>query len=283
MINYTDHLTRLMEDVVLRVPTLSFIDIADVLVFGRFGKLNTDGALATCHCLGLPVTEPGYYFWRDRATGEVTRRSEWFVTKTPVVTIDGHKLKYLISFALPRFCNQSLTRSRKERFYRRADDAWIAKLDTVIHELYHVDPGQRAIRPAGSGPDLKAARSHDDDFLADVARMVGSYLDSGPDPATYDFLRHPFETLDTRYGGVTATVFRPFPSYPQRFVEPLVPQPGCDGDPAAVKVEPVTVHRHHAARYTEQDLQIRRFSQTTSRALPAVTEAPRAPRIRSVA
>ena len=35
-----------------------------------------DGAYATCHCLTLPTSEPGYYYWRDRSSGEVTRRSD---------------------------------------------------------------------------------------------------------------------------------------------------------------------------------------------------------------
>src|SRR3981081_4108638 len=113
MINYTERLTLLMQDVVSRVPALSFIDMADVLVFARSGRSNAEGAFATCHCLSLPPrepgsyfwrcrstwggpsaegafapchclslppSEPGYYFWRDRSTRALTRRSEWFVT-----------------------------------------------------------------------------------------------------------------------------------------------------------------------------------------------------------
>jgi len=38
MMNYTEALTILMQDIVARVPTLSFIDIGDVLVFARFGR-----------------------------------------------------------------------------------------------------------------------------------------------------------------------------------------------------------------------------------------------------
>src|SRR5206468_6502211 len=117
MINYTERLTLLMHDIVTRVPTLSFIDIADVLVFARAGRSNAEGAFATCHCLTLPASEPGYYFWRDRATKLITRRSEWFVTKSPAVTMGPHQIKYLISFSLPRFCDQSLGRSRKEHLY----------------------------------------------------------------------------------------------------------------------------------------------------------------------
>src|SRR5215831_9445430 len=145
MINYTERLTLLMQDITSRVPTLSFINLADVLVFARSGRSNAEGAFATCHCLTLPPSEPGYYFWRDRTTGEITRRSEWFVTRSPSVTMSGRPIKYMISFALPRFCDQSLDRSRKERFYPGAD-AWIAKLDTVVHELYHIDPSLKGIR-----------------------------------------------------------------------------------------------------------------------------------------
>src|SRR5436190_6801973 len=146
MINYIERLTLLMQDIVARVPTLSFIDPGDVLVFARAGRSTAEGAFATCHCLSLPSSEPGYYFWRDRGTGRITRRSEWFVTKSPTVTIGTREIKYLVSFTLPRFCDQSLDRSRKERFYRRSSDGWIAKLDTVIHELYHIDPELKGIR-----------------------------------------------------------------------------------------------------------------------------------------
>src|SRR5581483_688782 len=113
LINYTERLTLLMQDIVRRVPTLSFIDVADVLVFARSGRSNAEGAFATCHCLTLPPSEPGYYFWRDRKSGHITRRSEWFVTKSPFVTLGTRPIKYMISFALPRYCDQSLDRTRK--------------------------------------------------------------------------------------------------------------------------------------------------------------------------
>src|SRR4051794_22938849 len=111
MINYTDCITRLMQDVIERTPRLGFIDLREVVVFGRFGRSDAEGAFATCHCLTLPESEPGYYFWRDRSTGKLTRRSEWFVTRSPQVRVEERSIKYLISFVLPRFCNQSLERS----------------------------------------------------------------------------------------------------------------------------------------------------------------------------
>src|SRR5918994_277126 len=117
MINYTERISLLMEDIVARVPRLAFIDMSRVLVFARAGRTDAEGAYATCHCICLPPSEPGYYFWRDRGTGKLTRRSEWFVTKSPSVTVGSQPIDYMISFTLPRFCDQTLSRSRTEQNY----------------------------------------------------------------------------------------------------------------------------------------------------------------------
>jgi hypothetical protein len=45
-----------------------------MLVFARFA-VEAEGAFATCHCLTLPESEPGYFLAR-RDTGELTRRSD---------------------------------------------------------------------------------------------------------------------------------------------------------------------------------------------------------------
>jgi hypothetical protein len=265
MINYTDSLTMLMQDIVARVPTLSFIDIADVLVFARAGRSNAEGAFATCHSLSLPPSEPGYYFWRDRASGRITRRSEWFVTKSPVVTIGPRQIKYLMSFALPRFCDQSLDRSRKGRFYPGADP-WLAKLDTVVHELYHIDPDQLGIRRIERADGTYSANCHGHRFFEQVADMVQLYLNSRPDPSVYDFLRHDFVALEARHGGVAGTSFRTFPSFPQRYIERLATQTGAESDAADVKVEPLGPPAQ-PTRYTEDDLHMRQFSSQVSRRL----------------
>jgi hypothetical protein len=248
------------------VPALAFIDVADLLVFARAGRSDAEGPFATCHCLTLPPTEPGYYFWRDRKSGEVTRRSEWFVTKSPTLTIGARAVKYMFSFALPRFCDQSLDRSRKERYYSSADDPWIAKLDTVVHELFHVDPQLSGIRRLERGDGTYSANCHSDRFFQQVAEMVGVYLDSRPDPAAYDFLRHDFAALESRYGGVVGTSFRTFPSFPQRYAEPLRPQPPADAGVAGVEAAPIRVARQ-SHRYTQDDLHIRQFGRRSSQRL----------------
>jgi hypothetical protein len=264
MIHYTDRLTLLMRDIVSRVPTLSFIDMSDVLVFGRFGRSGASGPIATCHCLNLPASEPGYYFWRDRATGRMTRRSEWFISKSPAVSVGERPIQYLISFTLPRFCDQTLHHSRKERFYRRATDGWISKLDTVVHELYHIDPAHNGIRRLSRADGTCASNAHSPQFFAQVAQMVSEYLDSHPNPSTYEFLMDDFDTLELKHGEVAGTCFRPFPSYPQRFLERLDPQPvSMDAELDRVEIEPWEPRRVRA-HYTEAQLHLRRFSRETS-------------------
>jgi hypothetical protein len=259
MINYTERIQRVMQDVVLRTPPLGFIDLREVVVFGRSGRTGVDGAFATCHCLTLPETEPGYYFWKDRETGELTRRSEWFVTKTPEVTVSGTRIKYLISFALPRFCEQALERSWKADLYRgsRPYESWIAKLDTIVHELYHIDPVAGGIRQFAHADGTRATRTHAPQFYEDVAAMTRAYLATGPDPALFDFLRWNFSELQARYGGVTATTFSNFPSFPQRYMSPCATLP-VEAD-EGVKVEPVK-RLSQPVLYTERDLHERQFT-----------------------
>jgi hypothetical protein len=273
MINYTERLTLLMRDIVRRVPQLSFIDMADVLVFARTGRSNAEGAFATCHCLTLPASEPGYYFWRDRATRRITRRSEWFVTKSPVVRIGSREIKYMISFALPRFCDQSLDRSRKERYYPGAD-RWMAKLDTVVHELYHIDPQLAGIRRIERGDGTYSANCHGQRFFEEVAEMVHSYLATDPPAAIYDFLREDFRRLEARHGGVVGATFRPFPSFPQRYIERLAHQLPCEADTAGVVIEPLHAPQH-PTRYTDEHLHVRHFMADTSRRVirPSATRA----------
>jgi hypothetical protein len=261
MINYTERIALLMQDIVRRTPSLSFIDLSEVLVFARFGRSEAEGAFATCHCLTLPESEPGYFFWRDRDTGELTRRSEWFVTKSPSVRLNETSIKYLISFVIPRFCDQTLERSRKADLYPGAA-GWLAKLDTVVHELYHIDPDETGIRRVARADGTHSPRSHGPLFYEEVSEMVQAYLATRPDPSVYGFLEHDFTELTSRFGGVVATTFRNFPSFPQRYMQALE---GPPSDPA-IRVEPLKPPTQPVL-YTEDDLHVRQFTDATTRRL----------------
>jgi hypothetical protein len=259
MINYTERIVLLMQDVIARTARLSFIDLREVIVFARFGRSDAEGAFATCHCLTLPETEPGYFFWKDRETGELTRRSPWFVTKSPQVRVGTTRIKYLISIVLPRFSDQTVVGSRKADLYPGAEP-WMAKLDTIVHELYHVDPAASGIRALENADGSRSYRTHGPMFYEDVAEMVREYLATKPDPATYDFLKYDFAGLTKRYEGVVATTFSNFPSFPQRYME-TVDLPASE---PCVKLEPLKAPTQPVI-YTEDDLHVRQFTEARSR------------------
>ena len=261
MINYTERIALLMQDVVARTARLSFIDLTEVIVFARFGRSGAEGAFATCHCLTLPESEPGYFFWKDRETGQLTRRSQWFVTKSPLVRVGDREIKYLISFVLPRFSDQTLVGSRKQDLYPGVPP-WIAKLDTIVHELYHIDPAASGIRALETADGTHSYRTHGPLFYENVASMVHEYLATKPDPALYDFLQYDFAGLTEAFGGVVGTTFSNFPSFPQRYIE-TVDLPAAD---PCVKVEPLKT-RSQPPVYTESDLYIRQFTGDRSRRL----------------
>ena len=260
MIDYTLHVSRLIEDIVARVPALAHIDPGRLLVFARVGRTQTHGPFATCHSLMLPASDPAYYFWRDRRTGALSRRSEWFVTRSPEVRVGGRRVSHLISIALPRFCDQTLKDTHKERVYDRGQ-TWMAKLDTIVHELYHVDPHEGGIRQAPAADGRPGPQTHTPRFFSDVQRIVREYVASRPEPAVYDFLSLDFDGLTRRHGGVTGTVFRNFPSFPQRYRERLADQPRTPRAPHIVPVPP----RAHRRLFTDADLVMREFLRDSTR------------------
>jgi hypothetical protein len=98
--------------------------------------------------------------------------------------------------------------------------------------------------------------------------MVRSYLASRPDPSVFDFLQHDFRQLVDGHGGVVATTFRNFPSYPQRYMEPLRTPPS---DPV-VKIEPMKPQSQPRV-YTADDLHLRQFTEAATRRLAAAGRA----------
>jgi hypothetical protein len=171
------------------------------------------------------------------------------------VRLDGTRIKYLISFVLPRFCQQRLEVSWKSELYSDAEP-WVAKLDTIIHELYHIDPAAGGIRQfAADG--ARSPRTHAPEFYHSVAAMTRAYLATGPDPALLEFLKMDFVALQTRYGGVLATTFKNFPSFPQRYMAPC--ETLSANEPEGVKIEPLK-RLTQPCLYTERDLNVRHFT-----------------------
>jgi hypothetical protein len=263
MIDYTEYVRRLMEDLVSRVPSLSHVDLRRVLVFARLGRTGAHGAFAACHWLMSPDVEPAFHhfrYWTNERTGALVRRSECFVERWPEVRLGSRRISHLISIALPRFCDQTLKDMHKDRAYGHGQ-AWLAKLDTIVHELYHVDEREGGIRRGVTRAGRPSTLTHTPEFFQDVRRMVREYLAGGPDPAMREFLAFDFDELTRRHGGVAATTFRQFPAFPQRYRERLADQTLA---PRAPQIVPVP-GRSRPRLYTEADLVTRQFLRTTTR------------------
>lgn len=246
MLHYTDALSLLMRDIAHRVPDLSHVPMDRLLVFARPGRAGASGPNATCHALGLPATEPGYFFWADRGTGRVTRRTPWFVSRWPEVTLHGQTMAYLISVNLPRFAEQP-SASKRQRYCDLPP--WVCRLDTIVHELFHVAPEAHGLREMRRADGCLDDRSHPPAFFDAVELLVREYLGTEPDPAVLAVVRDDLGTLVARHGQVTATTFRRYPSYPQCFVEVLADQP----DGPDVPLEPLPLPRR-PSRFTEDDI-----------------------------
>lgn len=258
MFHLTDALSGLVADITRRVPALAHVRPQRTLVFARRGRTGADGPNATCHCLTLPTSEPGYYFWADAVTGTITRRSPLFVTRSPEVVIQGTPIEYMISVALPRFSDQ-VSRRKLERY--AGLPSWVVRLDTIIHELYHIAPDASGLRRLARADGTLDPRAHPPQFFADVRDLVIAYLATSPSADVLEVVRHDFATLQARHGSVFATTFRDG-SYPQRYAHVLAEQPADTG----VLVEPFK-EAPGRALFTEGDLVLRDFSRTR-RAVP---------------
>lgn len=246
MLHYTDALSGLMSDIVRRVPDLSHVPIDRLLVFARRGRAGACGPNATIHCLATPPTEPGYYFWKDGATGLITRRTPWFVSRWPEVSINDTPMTYLISVGLPRFAEQPAA-SKRQRYFDLPP--WVCRLDTVVHELFHVSPDGQGLREMTLPDGSLDERTHPPAFFDAVELLVREYLATEPDPAVLAIVRDDTDTLVARHGRLLATAFRRYPSYPQRYTEALAQQPaGPD-----VPIVPLPTSRAQT-RYTEADI-----------------------------
>lgn len=246
MLHYTDALSLLMRDIAHRVPDLSHVPMDRVLVFARPGRAGASGPNASCHALGLTPTEPGYFFWTDSDTGVMTRRTPWFVTRWPEVSWHGQTMAYLISVNLPRFAEQP-SASKRQRYFDLP--SWVCRLDTIVHEMFHVAPEAHGLREMRFPDGRLDDRSHPPAFFDAVELLVREYLGTEPDPSVLAVVRDDLGTLVARHGRVLATTFRRYPSYPRRFVEVLADQP----DGPAVPLEPLPSSRR-PSRFTEDDI-----------------------------
>lgn len=100
---------------------------------------------------------------------------------------DGREVLYIVYFLLPRFCNLSFR----------------DKLETVIHELFHINPlcnGDLRRLPGRSYLHGNSLREYDER----IRLLTDKFLQSPHSPEAYDFLRWNHWQICRRYGQMIA-------------------------------------------------------------------------------
>ena len=246
---------------------LSFIDLREVLVFARFGRSDAEGAFATCHCLTLPASEPGYYFWRDREHRRADAPLRVVRHQVPDVRVGGTRdqVPDLVRAAALLRPDARRARARRDLYPRRA------RLDREARHgrpraLSHRSRRDRHPRAFATPTARDSPRSHGPQFYEDVAEMVQAYLASDPDPALLRVPAARFRRADRalrRRGGDDV------PELPVVSAALHGSRSTCRRRTRCVKVEPLKPLTQPVL-YTEDDLHIRQFTDSARRARTAL-------------
>lgn len=210
--NYTDAVARLIADIATRVEGLRHINPARVLAFASIAKTASSAwSLMACHCLCEPqLADAGSHKAASRRL-----RDEGSTYRMPTVTINGQDQDYMLSVALPWFCDL-MPRESLSSAYPEVGP-WVVKLEALIHLLYAISPtgsGFRESSPSRTSFEFsrkwRRLEHHDP-----VTALVRGYLDTGPSDDVIGFLCSQSSEMLARYTTVVATVFKMVPQYPR--------------------------------------------------------------------
>ena len=161
-------------DMVRRLSELHHIDMRQVAVsFSQTRHRATHGLHATL----TPMRFEG-----GQRTG--IRRDRRYAAQQ-ILDEEGQEFLYILSFYLPRFMDVPLTE----------------KLTTILHELWHISPqfdGDIRRHPGRCYAHAHSQKEYDEK----MARLADRWLSLAPPEDLYAFLRHDFDELHRRYGGV---------------------------------------------------------------------------------
>ncbi len=168
---------RLCADFVARLSELSHIDLSRVAIsFSQTRKRVSHGLWASL----TPM--------RFEGGSQTTVRAGRAWTVQPVSGPDGLEMLYLLNFYLPRFLDQSLDE----------------KLNTVVHELWHISPRFDGDLRRHSGRCYAHGNSQRE-YDEAMDRLVKKWRSLDPPDQVFAFLESDFNTLRDRWGGVHGT------------------------------------------------------------------------------
>ncbi|MCL2745430.1 MAG: hypothetical protein FWE67_16440 [Planctomycetaceae bacterium] len=175
--DYTAHLAEVCSDICFRVPELNHIDMRQVAV--SFSQTKHSGAYGT-FAFVVPLRFENGELFRERG-GKRWRIQRCFKR-------DGTECLYLMYFSVPRFIELTLSQ----------------KLETIIHELYHINPAFNGDIRRFSGR-CYAHGSSQKDYDAAVQRFAVYWLKQEPPEEIWKFLTLNYKELTERSGRLIGT------------------------------------------------------------------------------
>jgi hypothetical protein len=179
--NLTDDIALMVHLAVQRVERLSHIQPGRVLHGVSQARIRSKhGVYAQCHGLRF----------KHGKREQITRDGHAWVW--PDIKVKGREVLYYITYYLPRFLDQPPK----------------ARLETLIHELYHISPKFNGDLRRFPGRNEFHGNGYAD-FDGVVDSMVNELL-PGLDLERFPFLVHGFDDLCARYGSVVGAKLKRF-------------------------------------------------------------------------
>ncbi len=175
--DFTLHLREVCRDMAVRLPELRHVDINRVAL--RVCQTR-NRAHHGVHASLTPLRFEG----GSRTT--IRRGRTWGIR--PVCDEQGREMLYLLSFYLPRFCDQPL----------------VEKVATIIHEMWHIGPRFDGDLRRFPGRYFAHGRS-EAAFHRQMHKWAGDWLEQVPGGELCAFLHHDFRSLCRQFGAVVGT------------------------------------------------------------------------------
>ena len=172
--DFTSHVRRLCADMVTRLESLQHIDLDQIAI--RFCQTRAPGPYGVQASL-TPL--------RFAGGAAQTRKRGRLYTVGPVFGELGQPALYLLSFYLPRYLNRPFR----------------DKLNTVLHELWHIGPAFDGDLRRHEGR-CYAHTSSQKEYNRVIDRLTDQWLALDPPEDLYAFLRFDFHELTGQHGAV---------------------------------------------------------------------------------
>lgn len=172
-LDFTTAMRRLCDDIVVRTPELTHVRMPQVAV--AFAQARR----RVLHGLQAKLTPLRF---EEGSLVTTRRRHRWTVRRM----FQGEtEILYILTFYLPRFLDQSFEE----------------KLITVFHELFHISP--RFDGDIRRMDGRYHVHSHSQkEYDREMAVLARRYLATNPDDRLWSFLKHRFDELQRRHGGI---------------------------------------------------------------------------------